>query len=108
VELRPRVERWRRLRLPHRRGARLAPGLAQPLRDALDWLRDELAPRFEERAPKAAHDPWAARDDYIDVVLDRGNGRRIYEQQVVPARVDLLNVAAHYAVSSLFDGTSPE
>ena len=42
-----------------------------PLREALDWLRDALAPRYEARAGDLLRDPWAARDDYIDVVLDR-------------------------------------
>jgi len=42
-----------------------------PLREALDWLRDELAPRFERDAALLLADPWAARDDYIEVVLDR-------------------------------------
>jgi alpha-amylase/alpha-mannosidase (GH57 family) len=42
-----------------------------PLRKALDWLRDELAPRFEQAAKAWLTDPWAARDDYIAVVLDR-------------------------------------
>jgi alpha-amylase/alpha-mannosidase (GH57 family) len=42
-----------------------------PLRAALDWLRDTLAPRFEARAREYLKDPWAARDDYISVVLDR-------------------------------------
>jgi|SRR5579862_835443 len=42
-----------------------------PLRAALDWLRDTLAPRFEEKAREFLKDPWAARDDYIAVVLDR-------------------------------------
>ncbi|HLH23684.1 MAG TPA: DUF3536 domain-containing protein [Chloroflexota bacterium] len=42
-----------------------------PLREALDWLRDELAPRFDEVARQFLVDPWQARDDYIAVVLDR-------------------------------------
>jgi len=42
-----------------------------PLRAALDWLRDTLAPRFEARTREYLKDPWAARDDYISVVLDR-------------------------------------
>ncbi|MHB1133382.1 MAG: malto-oligosyltrehalose synthase [Chloroflexota bacterium] len=42
-----------------------------PLREALDWLRDELAPRFEAEAGRYLRDPWAARDDYIEVILDR-------------------------------------
>jgi hypothetical protein len=43
-----------------------------PLRNALDWLRDELAPRFEGEAGKLLADPWKARDAYVDVILDRG------------------------------------
>jgi alpha-amylase/alpha-mannosidase (GH57 family) len=43
----------------------------QPMREALDWLRDALAPRYEERARSMLRDPWAARDGYIDVLLDR-------------------------------------
>lgn len=42
-----------------------------PLREALDWLRDTLAPRFEAKAGEYLKDPWAARNDYIRVVLDR-------------------------------------
>ena len=42
-----------------------------PLREALDWLRDEVAPRFEQSAARYLKDPWAARNDYIRVVLDR-------------------------------------
>jgi alpha-amylase/alpha-mannosidase (GH57 family) len=42
-----------------------------PLRAALDELREELAPRFERGASEYVADPWAARDDYVDIVLDR-------------------------------------
>jgi alpha-amylase/alpha-mannosidase (GH57 family) len=44
-----------------------------PLRQALDWLRDTLAPKYEDKAGQLLKDPWAARDDYIDVILDRSN-----------------------------------
>ena len=44
-----------------------------PLRQALDWLRDELAPRFETEAAKLLNDPWAARNDYINLMLDRSD-----------------------------------
>lgn len=43
----------------------------RPLRQALDWLRDTLAPRFEQKAREFLKDPWAARDDYIEIILDR-------------------------------------
>jgi hypothetical protein len=173
-----------------------------PLRAAFDWLRDILTPRFESAAGELVRDPWATRDAYIDVVLDRSpqrierfldehaaralkeaetvtllkllemqrhamlmytscgwffndvagietvqvlqyagraaqlaeevfgdpvepellrrlemaksnlpaerDGRYIYETRVIPARVDLLRVAAHRAVSSLFNGVKPD
>lgn len=43
----------------------------QPLRDALDWLRDQLAPAYAARAKEFFKDPWQARDHYIAVILDR-------------------------------------
>ncbi|HTS61425.1 MAG TPA: DUF3536 domain-containing protein [Candidatus Acidoferrales bacterium] len=47
-----------------------------PLRNALDWLRDTLAPRFEAKAREFLKDPWAARDDYILAMLDRSPEKR--------------------------------
>ena len=51
------------------------PGYRQewraPLREALDWLRDELAGLFEREAAPYLKDPWGARDMYIDLILDR-------------------------------------
>ncbi|MFQ5889060.1 MAG: DUF3536 domain-containing protein [Gemmatimonadota bacterium] len=53
------------------------PGWSQawraPLRAALDWLRDSLCGPFEEGAGSLLQDAWAARDAYIDVVLDRSD-----------------------------------
>ena len=42
-----------------------------PLREAMDWLRDTLAPKYEVKAQEFLKDPWAARDDYIEIILDR-------------------------------------
>jgi len=47
-----------------------------PLREALDWLRDAIVPRFEQRCSELLRDPWAARNDYIDVILSRTQDRR--------------------------------
>jgi len=44
-----------------------------PLREAMDYIRDSLAPRFEQAMAKYVRDPWAARNDYIDVILDRSD-----------------------------------
>lgn len=165
-----------------------------PLRDSLDWLRDTVCVIFEREGARVLRDPWAAREEFIDVILDRssesvsrflerhalggakattilellemqrhamlmytscgwffndisgiesvqilhyaarviqlaervsgesleaefmerlaparsnlpdrGTARRIYEREVIPARLDLARVAAHYAVLSLFE-----
>jgi len=182
------------------------PGWSQawraPLRQALDWLRDGLAPAYEKMGRQFLKDPWAARNDYIAAILDRspesldrflgqhaaqeltdaekvtvlkllelqrhamlmftscgwffdelsgietvqilqyagravqlaqelfgddieprfldlleaaksnhrqhGDGRGIYRKFVKPATVDLTTVAAHYAVSSLFEDYSEQ
>ena len=165
-----------------------------PLRDSFDWLRDQAGEIFEQYGAQLLRNAWQARDDYIDVVLDRsdeslqrfltrhalpgarptavlellemqrnamlmytscgwffndisgieavqvlnyaarvvqlaeridtrrlerefasrlsqahsnlpdlGTGRDIYEREVMPTRLDLGRVGAHYAVASLFD-----
>ncbi len=62
------------------------PGWTQewrgPLREALDWLRDAVAELYEEQLSALLSDPWAARDDYIEVILDRSpeNVRRFLER----------------------------
>ncbi|MFC1915065.1 DUF3536 domain-containing protein, partial [Chloroflexota bacterium] len=173
-----------------------------PLRESLDWLRDAMTGQYEEKTRLFLKDPWVARDDYIDIILDhspenvtkflnkhaayelneaerittlkllelqrhamlmytscgwffddlsgietvqviqyagrvvqlaqelfsndteqhflgllekaksnipeQGDGRRIYENYVRPAMVDLNRVVAHYAISSLFEEYSDE
>jgi alpha-amylase/alpha-mannosidase (GH57 family) len=65
------VERWR-ADCGCRVGSR--PGWTQqwraPLRVALDWLRDEIDRLFEQRGGAVLLDPWAARDAYIEVLLE--------------------------------------
>ena len=46
-----------------------------PLRDALDFLRDHLDAFFEGEMSRFSDDPWSARDDYIEIVLDRTRSR---------------------------------
>ncbi|MGB7893093.1 MAG: DUF3536 domain-containing protein [Microcoleus sp.] len=43
----------------------------RPLRDTLNWLRDQLIPIYEEAGRKLLCDPWKARDEYIEVIRDR-------------------------------------
>jgi alpha-amylase/alpha-mannosidase (GH57 family) len=66
------IERWRSdCGCTTGGGADWKQSWRQPLRDALDWLRDQIREPFEARANAVLHDAWAARDEYIDVILDR-------------------------------------
>lgn len=42
-----------------------------PLREAMDWLREALGTLYEEHLTPYLREPWQAREDYIDVILDR-------------------------------------
>ena len=58
----------------------------KPLREALDWLRDRVAPCFEGEGARYFKNPWLARDGYIAVLLDPGpdNSSRFEEEHFVP------------------------
>ncbi len=43
----------------------------KPLREALDYLRDELIKIYEANAEEYFKDIWQARNNYISVILDR-------------------------------------
>ena len=167
----------------------------KPLRVALDALRDQLIPAYSREASLYLKEPWAARDGYIEIILNRaeeniedflkrhsireltkeeksrvlklleiqrhamlmytscgwffdeisgpeavqvmeyasmamqrteeilglsleplfmsdlekapsnlfGNGDKVYQRFVIPSKIDLTRVGAHYAVSSLFN-----
>ena len=193
------IERWRSDCGCH---SGMHPGWHQkwrkPLREAMDWLRDQSIQIFEQEASAYFKDVWLARNEYISIVLNRNpdhiesflqeysshplnseektkaltllemqrnamlmyssdgwffdeisgietiqvlkyaarciqliqrfvdhspeeeylkileqapsnipryqNGAKIYQLLIKPAMVDLIRVAAHYAISSLFDG----
>lgn len=61
------VERWRA-----DCGCNTGKGLHQrwrgPLREAITWLKQELDNIFEQQASPLLRDPWAARDDAIDLI----------------------------------------
>ncbi len=46
-------------------------GWRSSLREAMDWLRDNLIPLYEREMTSYVKDPWQAREDYIEVILDR-------------------------------------
>ncbi len=44
-----------------------------PLRAALDWLRDKLVSVYEAQASLLLKSPWAARNGYIGVIVNRSD-----------------------------------
>jgi hypothetical protein len=64
------VERWRADCGCGVDGRRSRPWRT-PLRATLDWLRDEVDLLFESRAGHWLKDPWQARDEYGEVVIER-------------------------------------
>jgi alpha-amylase/alpha-mannosidase (GH57 family) len=45
----------------------------KPLRESLDWLRDELEREFVTQGEEIFHNPWEARNEYINVILRRND-----------------------------------
>jgi alpha-amylase/alpha-mannosidase (GH57 family) len=61
----------------------------KPLREALNFLRDDAAQKFESVGSELLGDPWAARNDYIDVILDPEHARA---ELLQPRILDLLEM----------------
>lgn len=45
----------------------------KPLRQTLDYLRDQLIEVYESAGSQLLRDPWQARDEYIQVIRDRAS-----------------------------------
>jgi alpha-amylase/alpha-mannosidase (GH57 family) len=56
----------------------------EPLRNALDILRDEAAASFEATRGKLFVDPWAARDEAISLLLDEQKSREEFLHRQAP------------------------
>ena len=69
----------------------------KPLRNALDYLRDEFAQIFETEGTKYFNkNVWEVRDKYIDVILDRSkmNVKRFQQENFVQDLSDSEKVSA--------------
>ena len=56
----------------------------RPLREALDYLRDEAAAAFDATRGALFSDPWAARDESIALVLDQMTSREEFLARHAP------------------------
>jgi alpha-amylase/alpha-mannosidase (GH57 family) len=54
------------------------------LRAALEYLRDEAAVPFEATRGELFNDPWAARDDVINLILDEFKSREEFLSRHAP------------------------
>ncbi|MDO6391668.1 DUF3536 domain-containing protein [Pontibacter sp. BT731] len=43
----------------------------EPVREAFDWVRDQLEPLYEQEMRQLGADPWQTRNDYIEVIMNR-------------------------------------
>jgi alpha-amylase/alpha-mannosidase (GH57 family) len=77
----------------------------RPLREAFDWLRDNLLQVYEEKGPSFFKEPWESRDAYINVILDRSpenleaffgqHGVRMLDSAEGVAALKLLEIQRH-------------
>jgi len=77
----------------------------RPLREALDWLSGRLAACYEDVATDYLKNPWEARNEYIDVLLDRSeenaaafllkHSRRPLDKDATVAVLSLLEMQRH-------------
>jgi alpha-amylase/alpha-mannosidase (GH57 family) len=75
------------------------------LRAAMDWLRDKLSEVYEKRIRDFSDDPWAMRDGYISVILNRSHQnveefiqrhtRRVLEDKEKTIVLQLLEMQRH-------------
>jgi alpha-amylase/alpha-mannosidase (GH57 family) len=71
-----------------------------PLRLALNFLRDDAAVKFETAAAELFRDPWAARNDYISVLLEPNKN---YEDFLVRHGVRPLDVVEEVVAGFLLE-----
>ena len=72
-----------------------------PLRQSLDWLREQTGPLYETQMAEFTNDPWGARDRYIEVILDRSQENRERFLQNVTGR--LLNETEKIKILKLLE-----
>jgi len=72
-----------------------------PLRAAIEGLRDSIAGAWEARVSNQLHDPWAARDDWIVLLFDPSRAR--YDRFLERHAVTRLAPAERREMAQLFE-----
>jgi alpha-amylase/alpha-mannosidase (GH57 family) len=75
----------------------------KPLREALDFLRDAVAPLTEQVAKGLFKDVWAARDAYIQVILSRETAPATAMSSPPPSSIAVDRFLAEHAARPLTD-----
>jgi alpha-amylase/alpha-mannosidase (GH57 family) len=60
----------------------------KPLREVLNFLRDEAAAAFEATRGELFSDPWAARDESIRLILDQFESREMFLRGQAPGQLN--------------------
>ncbi len=71
----------------------------EPLRVALNFLRDDTAVKFENSAGELLRDPWAARNDYIAVLLNPKSARADFRAETCESGVGPGNAGTRFPVT---------
>lgn len=65
------IDRWRRdCGCRVNKDCNISQAWRLSLREACDWLKEKLDRLYEERGQRLLRDPWEARNDYIDILLE--------------------------------------
>ncbi len=81
------IERWRSdcgCTIPTKQG--WSQAWRTPLREALDLLRYHFIRCFQQQGSELFKDPWEARNDFIDVLLDKGRLGNFLKKHLLKAQ----------------------
>ncbi len=77
----------------------------KPLRDSLDWLSNKLIPIFENELSGLLKKPWEARNDYINVILNRSKASIInyINKHLKPEKLKILDEEQQIKIIELME-----
>ncbi len=77
----------------------------KPLRDSIDWLSNMLIPIFKNELTSLIKNPWDARNDYIEVILNRSKDNIInfINKHLKPEKHKSLNEEQQIKIIEIFE-----